>query len=461
MRERASMAPITVVSIDGHASVPEELWSEYLDRSFHDWLPALSEENRLYQTAMEVLRGLTLGADAQEVFDTAGVYAAGQWTGLWDRDVRLAEMDREGIASEVVYYGDPHQSDLFHNVMNGTYPHDVVDAGARAYNRWAHDTFGPAGERLLLSGALGSCTDVETVVAELVWLADHGFVASYAPGFCGVPGLPPLHAEVWDPVWATYADRGLVPVIHGGYGLDQGLAFQSIDESFRRVDAIGGSEHDLVRELTSGLFNEGFFNDLRCRQAMWHLMLGGVFDRHPDLKLMLTEVRADWIPATLSHLDDVFEANRRDLPALRRPSEYWQERCLAGVSFMHEAEVEIRHDIGLDQLAFGRDYPHIEGTWPNTGDFWKLIFEDVPEADLRKVLGENAVRFFGLDPEPLDRIAARIGPSYDDIAHPDLHVAPALVEHLAGRCGVLKPAEGASRLAEVDAVLRGDPLLSH
>jgi hypothetical protein len=71
------------------------------------------------------------------------------------------------------------------------------------------------------------------------------------------------------------------------------------------------------------------------------------------------------------------------------------------------------------------------------------------------------VRFFGLDPEPLDRIAARIGPSYDDIAHPDLPVAPALVEHLAGRCGVLKPAEGASRLAEVDAVLRGDPLLSH
>ena len=66
-------------------------------------------------------------------------------------------------------------------------------------------------------------------------------------------------------------------------------------------------------------FFRAFQDSPRPRRPMWQLMLGGVFDRHPDLKLVLTEVRADWIPATLRHLDAVYEQHRSDLPARRRP----------------------------------------------------------------------------------------------------------------------------------------------
>src|SRR5262249_42268904 len=160
-------------------------------------------------------------------------------------------------------------------------------------------------------------------------------------------------------------------------------------------------------------------------------------DRHPDLKWMMTEVRADWIPATLEHLDRVYEENRDSLPAKRRPSEYWQSNCLAGVSFMHKSEVDQRDEIGVDTLDFGRDYPHTESTWPNTIEYYKILFAGVPQDDVRKILGENAIRFFGLDRDALVKVAERIGPDLDEITDPDAVVDPALVEHLSNRCGVL------------------------
>ena len=78
---------------------------------------------------------------------------------------------------------------------------------------------------------------------------------------------------------------------------------------------------------------------------------------------------------------------------------------------MHKAEIEIRDDIGVDHMTFGRDYPHAEGTWPNTVDYLRDLFAGVPETDVRKILGENAIRFFGLDAEKIAAIAQQVGPT--------------------------------------------------
>jgi hypothetical protein len=93
----------------------------------------------------------------------------------------------------------------------------------------------------------------------------------------------------------------------------------------------------------------------------------------------MTEVRADWLPDTLRHLDTFFEQHRADVPATRRPSEIWQEQCLMSLSFVHKAEVAMRHDMGIETIFFGRDYPHAEGTWPNTADWLRDAFAGVPE----------------------------------------------------------------------------------
>jgi hypothetical protein len=180
-----------------------------------------------------------------------------------------------------------------------------------------------------------------------------------------------------------------------------------------------------------------------------------VFDRFPNLKLELTEIRLDWIPATLAHLDQVWERNRDRIPAKRRPSEYWQSNCLAGASFIHKAEVEQRHELGVDTVLFGRDFPHQEGTWPHTAEWLRDAFTGVPEDEVRKMLGGNGIRFFGLDEARLAAIAKRIGPTIDEIIG-GAPVSPDYVENFAARGGYLKPYEGDEKLDAVDKLLVED-----
>lgn len=187
---------------------------------------------------------------------------------------------------------------------------------------------------------------------------------------------------------------------------------------------------------------------------MWQLMLGGVFDRHPRLKLFPTEIRVDWIPATLAHLDRV-ATEHPELPAKKLPSEYWRSNCLAGASFLHKAEVEIRHEIGVQTFVFGRDYPHPESTWPHTREWLRDALVGVPDDEIRLLLGENAIRFFDLDRSRLAEIARRIGPTIAQV-HSGGAVRQDLIENFALRGGYLKPAEGDSKLEFVDKLLNDD-----
>jgi hypothetical protein len=212
---------------------------------------------------------------------------------------------------------------------------------------------------------------------------------------------------------------------------------------------------DAISMDSVNFFNEFLNHNVDSRRPMWQMMLGGVFDRHPNLKYVPTEIRMDWIPATLRHLDEIYDKNRADLPAKRKPSEYWRSNCLVGASFIHKAEVEMRHEIGVETIAFGRDYPHPESTWPHTREWLRDAFDGVPDDELRLMLGENAIRFFGLDRERLAEIARRIGPTIEEI-HAGGEVRPDLIESFAMRGGYLKPAEGEEKLPIVDDLLQAD-----
>jgi hypothetical protein len=123
---------------------------------------------------------------------------------------------------------------------------------------------------------------------------------------------------------------------------------------------------------------------------------------------------------------------------------------------MHRSEVAMRHKIGIDAIGFGRDYPHAEGTWPNTLDYLRDLLSGVPEYDVRQILGGNAVRFFGIDAAGVDRIAELVGPSVEQLTAGLEDIPRALIDHFNDRSGYLKPAEGKARLAEVDELLRAD-----
>ena len=77
---------------------------------------------------------------------------------------------------------------------------------------------------------------------------------------------------------------------------------------------------------------------------------------------------------------------------------------------MPQAETQMRHAIGIDRVMWGSDYPHVEGTWPHTWRFLTQAFNGVPETEVRKMVGENALACYGFDPAELAPVAARIGP---------------------------------------------------
>ena len=74
-----------------------------------------------------------------------------------------------------------------------------------------------------------------------------------------------------------------------------------------------------------------------------------------------------------------------------------------------------RHRIGLDRLMYGTDYPHLEGTWPNTMPRLRETFADYPEGEIRALLGETAAAVYGFDRTRLDPIAEKIGPELGEI----------------------------------------------
>ena len=83
---------------------------------------------------------------------------------------------------------------------------------------------------------------------------------------------------------------------------------------------------------------------------------------------------------------------------------------------MPRSDVEIRHELGLNQLMWGSDYPHPEGTWPHTKDELASAFTGFPEDDVAAILGGNAAKFYGFDIAEISKVADKVGPLKSDFA---------------------------------------------
>jgi predicted TIM-barrel fold metal-dependent hydrolase len=92
------------------------------------------------------------------------------------------------------------------------------------------------------------------------------------------------------------------------------------------------------------------------------------------------------------------------------PSEYFRRNCGIGASCVPRSDLDMRQAIGTELIMWGSDFPHPEGTWPNTAEYFRTTFAAFPEDDGRKILGDNAVRFYGLDRDRLQQVADEIGP---------------------------------------------------
>ena len=209
------------------------------------------------------------------------------------------------------------------------------------------------------------------------------------------PDTPPLFDGYWDPFWSACAERGPrrgrpTPASAGSRARCSDSSSASCDD----VTAAAGSTDreelfahaDAVADESVQFFHD-FLNSVLPRRPLWQLMLGGVFDRHPGSGSCSPRSGPTGSPPRCGTSTSVYDGAPRRLPAERPPSEYWPTNCLVGASFIHKAEVDMRHEIGVETIAFGRDFPHPEGTWPHTREWLRDAFAGVPEDEARAHAG--------------------------------------------------------------------------
>ena len=132
------------------------------------------------------------------------------------------------------------------------------------------------------------------------------------------------------------------------------------------------------------------------------LILSGVFDRFPTLKVFLAETRLGWVPFWLESADLWYERHHgwaEDLlgfkPLKRRPSEYAREHLYWSIQYERVA-IELRHHVGVDRVMFATDFPHIECEWPHSRSFLDKLYADVPETERAQMWAKNAIEYFHL-----------------------------------------------------------------
>jgi predicted TIM-barrel fold metal-dependent hydrolase len=173
-----------------------------------------------------------------------------------------------------------------------------------------------------------------------------------------------------------------------------------------------------------------------CR-GLWWMILGGVFERHPGLRLVLTEQvsAASWLPLTLVELDELDEKGSNRLS--KRPSEYFKSNCFIGASFMSNAEARtaVANDLTTNYL-WGSDFPHMEGTYPWSVLSLRMMLEGITPEVSRRVIGANLIDVFQLDQIALQQVANRIGPTTDELETPlaeeEIPVEPGRAEFSGG-----------------------------
>jgi predicted TIM-barrel fold metal-dependent hydrolase len=245
--------------------------------------------------------------------------------------------------------------------------------------------------------------DVGDAVAEIQQIREAGLTGGVLlPVINSADPLPSLYSDKYDDLYAVCADLDLPIAQHAtsaGDPSDAGLAIAYIEVPF-------------------------FSN-----RSLWHLILGGVFERHPALKFVITEQYCGWIPGRLDMLDGLYDEARNPgtvpskfcgnaLSVLSMPpSEYWRRNCFAG-TFMLPGELALRHDIGIDKMMWGSDFPHAEGTVPWTLEALRACYASLTVEETSAIVGATAAGLYGLDARALRDAADRLGPLVADVHVP-------------------------------------------
>ncbi len=360
-----------LISADSHVTEPPNTYTEFIDPRFRDQAPHLENHGAagdlfvIPGMAKPVPMGLVAaaGKPAEEI-RVAGVRFEELHRGGWDPDARLLDQDRDGVAAEVIY---PTVGMQLCNHRDFDYKKACFDA----YNRWVAGFCGAHPERLIGCGQT-AMRSPEEAVQDLKAIRALGLRGVMMPGN---PAVEDYDSPVYDAFWETAVE------------LELPLSFHILT----------------TRDTTPlrGPLMNGFLAIIRgCQDIIGTLILGGVFERHPALKVVCVEADAGWVPHYMYRMDHAYKRHRHWLPAgqalSRLPSEYFAENIY---TTFQDDQVAFRCAdlMNWRRLLWANDFPHSDSTWPWSQEMLAEHTSDLSEQEKDWILHDNVAELYALD----------------------------------------------------------------
>ena len=359
------------MSADSHVTEPPEVWSERIDRAYRDRAPVL--RNVPGQGATIVIDP---GGPGEAHVAFGRIAAAGRvladdddgWSweelhpGGYDPAARIDEQRRDGIAAEVIY---PSVGMMLCNHPELDYKKACFDA----YNNWIAQWCAYAPSRLLGLGQTAMRTPEEGV-ADVERIAALGLRGVMLPG---IPAVEDYDSPVYDRLWDAVIDLGL-PV------------------SFHILTAGG-------EKWWRGPNMNGFLGVIHANQDIVGMfILGGVFERHPELKMVCVEADAGWAPHYMFRMDTLYQRHRKWVLTAglsRLPSDYFRENVY--LTFQDDRVAFRTVDmLDVNRLMWANDHPHSDATWPHSQEILDLNTGALTEEQRTRIVRDNCAELYGL-----------------------------------------------------------------
>jgi predicted TIM-barrel fold metal-dependent hydrolase len=336
---------IPIVSADSHISPRLELYQERLPAHLRHRAPRIEKREKGDYTVVEGQHARRVGEAEKKPHER-------------EPEDRLKDLALDGVVAEVMYGGGARMGDA-----------ELSLAIARVNNDWLAETFSPYRDRFA-AGASIPMVDIDEAVKELRRAAKLGLRPAVLPDHVDER---PWNSPDYDPFWAAAEELGMPLSFHVGFGRDP-----------VRAHGPGGAITNYA------LVNSGMI------ETISHLASGGILERFPGLRVTMVECGIGWLAWAMQILDEAHVKHAHwARPRLAEPPSFYIRRQMT-LTFQEDAVgLSLLGYTGANTVMWGNDYPHHEGTWPHSREVVARLFADLPEAETRQIIHENAKKLYG------------------------------------------------------------------
>jgi predicted TIM-barrel fold metal-dependent hydrolase len=290
---------------------------------------------------------------------------------VWDPTLYVRENLEDGVEISFVL---PTQG----CVLYGLEDRELFGAICHSYNDWISDFCRVVPDRLK-GAAMINIYDPEEAVNELTRAKRMGLSAGIISVYPG--GSISYDHPRYERLWSAAEELDMPLSMHSltNHNGPYSVSFEKMTHSLR-----ANCDHWV-------------------RMSISDMIFGGVFERHPKLKILSTEHEGGWVPYFLWQMDWVYERRivRRGITSQvrRKPSEYFHDHVFVAIIFDRPA-IEARDVIGVRNLMWGTDFPHDQSTHPRSREVASEVLDGVPPEDVEAICYGNMARLFGVTSSP-------------------------------------------------------------